>query len=91
MSPTPACILTDRELIQIREEALENRHDKYGGIWDYIPLRNIASLSVVRKNGDLLALTIRLNTDECFHCLFQDAMANELDQLKERFNQLKSR
>lgn len=90
ISPTHACILTDQELILIREEALENRQDKYGGIWDYIPVRNISSLSVDRKNANLLVLRTRLNTGEFFECLFQDAMENEVDRLIAQFNQLKS-
>ena len=90
ISPTHACILTDRELILIREEALENRHDKYGGIWDYIPVRNISSLSMDRKNGNLLVLSIQLVTSESFKCLFQNSMENEVDQLISQFYQLKS-
>lgn len=90
ISPTQACILTDRELILIREEALENRHDRYGGIWDYIPLRNISSLSIDRKNGNLLVLSVQLATGESFNCLFQNSMESEADQLIAQFNQLQS-
>ena len=90
ISPTHACILTDRELILIREEALEKRHDKYGGIWDYIPVSKIASLSMDRKNGNLLVLTIHLDRNECFKCLFQASMENEVDQLIARFTEVNS-
>lgn len=89
--PTHTCILTNRELILIREEALQDRKDKYGGIWDFIPLDKIASLAVSSKNGHLLALCIRLLTNEEFECLFEEAAAKEVDELAVRFHELTSR
>ena len=80
-SPTHACILTDRELILIHEEALQGRKDKYGRIWEYIPLNKIAALSMSRKEDNLLALSIQLVTDEHFECLFEASMKDEVDQL----------
>lgn len=88
LSPTHACILTDRELITIREELLQRRQDKYGGIWEYIPLNKISSLTLSRKNGNLLSLSIRLPDNECFECLFRDTMESEVDQLMVRFSSL---
>lgn len=88
LSPTHVCILTDRELITIREEVLQGREDKYGGIWEYIPLNKISSLTLSRKNGNMLSLSIQLPDNECFECLFQDSMESEVDQLMVRFHSL---
>ena len=81
ISPTHASILTDRELILIREEVLQSREDKYGGIWEYIPVNKIAALSTSRKNEHLLALSVQMLTDERFECLFPASRKNEVEQL----------
>jgi hypothetical protein len=81
IAPTHVCILTDRELIMIREKLLQSRKDKYGGIWDYIPLNKIATLSVNQKDDNLLTLSIQLVTDERLEFLFQISMRAEIDQL----------
>lgn len=91
ISPTHTCILTDHELILIREEALQNRNDKYGGIWEFIPLNKIAALSITQKNNDLLTLSIQLSTEEGFECLFDAARASEVDSFLARFHTLTAR
>lgn len=91
ISPTHTSILTDQELIMIREEALQDRKDKYGGIWDFIPLNKIAGISVRRENDNLLALCIKLVTDEKFEYLFDESKASEVDQLAASFHELTSR
>jgi hypothetical protein len=82
--------LTNRELIMIREQLLQNRKDNYGGIWDYIPLNKIATLSVNPKDENLLTLSIRMLTDGQLEFLFQAALKEEFDQLVEQFRDLKS-
>lgn len=91
VSPTHTSILTDRELIRIREEALQNRKDNYGGIWDFIPLHKIAGISVRRENANLLTLCIKLLTEEKFECLFEESKGNEVERQVARFHELKSR
>jgi len=88
ISPTHAAILTDRELIMIREEAWRGGNDRYGGIWDYMPLNKIVALSLSEKDGDLLALSVQLPEGEHLECLFQAAAKQEVDQLLERFGEL---
>lgn len=88
VSPTHAAILTDRELILIREEAWRGGEDRYGGIWDYVPLTKIVALSLSEKGGDLLTLSVRLPEGEHLECLFQASAKREVDQLLERFREL---
>jgi len=88
LAPTHVCILTDRELIMIREELLQSRKDKYGGIWDYIPLNKIAVLSANQKDDNLLALSIQLITGERLEFLFQISLQAEIDQLLKQFREL---
>jgi hypothetical protein len=89
IAPTHACILTDRELIMIREEVLQGRKDNYGGIWDYISLNKIATLSVSQKDNNLLALSIYMLTNDHLEFLFQNSMKSEIDQLLKQFRKLK--
>jgi hypothetical protein len=90
ISPTHVCILTDRELIMIQEEAIQGRKDKYGGTWDYIPLNKITALTLNTKDDNLLTLSIQLPENEQFEYLFQVSMKVEVDQLLDRFRELTS-
>ena len=81
-------ILTDRELIVIQEEAIHMREDRYGGIWEYIPLNKIKSLSVSGENDGLLELTIQLPDETSYKLLFQASAEEELNQLSDRFKEI---
>lgn len=88
ISPTHVSILTDRELILIREEVRKSGEDKYGGIWDYIPLNKIVTLSLSGKDSNLLVLSIQLPESARLEYLFQASAKREIDQLLERFREL---
>ena len=90
ISLTHVCILTDLELILIREEAPPGRNDKYGGIWEYIPLNKVASLSMSTRNGNLLALSLKLVTGDGFECLFDVMRQDEVEQLLNRIEKAKA-
>ena len=91
ISPTHMTILTDRELILIREDTVRRKEDKYGGIWDYIPLSKIMSLSASDDTGKLLVLAVQLPENTCFELLFQSSAREEVKQLLDRFRQLTNR
>ena len=88
ISPTHMCILTDRELILIREDAVRRKEDKYGGIWDYVPLSKIVSLSMSENADNSLVLAVRLPANTGFEFLFQASAKGEIKQLIERFRDL---
>jgi hypothetical protein len=90
LSPTHASILTNRELILIHEEALNDREDKYGGIWLYLALNKIGSASMSRKTGGLLTLSIQMLSGECFESIFQASREAEIDRLLVKFQGLRS-
>lgn len=85
ISPTHMSVLTDRELIIIHEEARKSSSDRYGGTWLYIPLHKIETLSVSERDGDLLALSIRLPHNVQLESLYQLSAKQELDQFLARF------
>jgi hypothetical protein len=88
ISPALVCILTDRELIVIREAERKRAEDKYGGIWDYIPLKNIASLSLRQAESNNLVLSIQLPDSACLEFLFQASTRPAIDQLLHRYKEL---
>lgn len=59
-------ILTDKEVIFIGDDkrSVENRGVRYGGIWQYIPLQHITSVSLAKRGEDLLTLSLTLSTGE---------------------------
>jgi len=88
VSPAHVGILTDRELIMIQEEVVA-REDKYGATWDYIPLNKITALTLSRKDDNLLTLSPQFPENEHLKYLFQISMKEEVDQLLERFKEVK--
>jgi len=83
-------ILTDRELIMIREEKSGWRGDKtrYGGVWNYIPLDKITSISLTPKNDDLLVLSIHLPQDDHIDSLFSVSNRPEVELVLNQFETL---
>jgi hypothetical protein len=86
--PTHMSILTDGELILIREIARQQGGDRYGGIWNFIPLNKIVSLSLGERGSNLLVLSIHLPEKEHLEYLFQASARQEIDQLLSKFNTL---
>lgn len=90
-SPTHACIVTERELILIREDLLQSRKDKYGSTRTFIPLDKIHSISISRRTGNPLALCIQLINQECFECLFDPSLENKVEELATRTRECMAR
>jgi hypothetical protein len=88
ISPTHMSILTDQELIMIRENERRGGDDKYGGIWDYIPLNKIVGISLHEKDDHLLVLSIQLPNGESLEYLFRDSLRQEANQLLVLFGEL---
>jgi hypothetical protein len=83
-------ILTDRELIMIREEKGGGWDDKtrYGGIWNYVPLDKITSISLTPKNDDLLVLSIHLPQNDHLDSLFSVSNKQQVELFLNRLETL---
>jgi len=70
--PAHLTILTDKELILIRDEAgvRWNPDAKHGGIWTYIPLDKIAATSLARSDDGMLTVSIHLPGNDQVDSLF---------------------
>lgn len=84
-------ILTDKEIIFIRddEDTTEVRGERYGGVWQYIPLQKIQDVKLTASGNKLLTLTLTLESgiqrlDKVFESSSQDA----LEDLQKKLNQM---
>jgi len=75
--PNHLLLITNQEIILIREDELENRKEKYGAIWQMIPLSKIYSIDQTDIENNLRKLTFRLDDGTNINSLF-------LPQMKER-------
>lgn len=83
-------ILTDKELILIRddERGKEVRGTRYGGVWQYIPLRSILSVSLTEPSDDRLTLVISISSNETLQKIFAVSSQPELEQLRDKIPSL---
>jgi len=69
------CILTDNELIVIRDDpaSLQSCNEtRYGGVWDYLPLSQVQG-AALEERADGLVLALRLPRDDRFEVMFSPA------------------
>jgi hypothetical protein len=85
-----AAILTDQELIMIREEKNRCGPGNYGGIWDYISLQNISRLSTLEVIDNIMMFSIRLTDGRQLEYLFQASAKQEILLLQNSFRRLRS-
>ena len=76
-------VLTDAELILIRdpEGKRESSVDRYGAVWQFIPLRAIESVALSEAADERLLLSIRHRPGARIERLFEASRRGELEQL----------
>lgn len=90
VSPAHLTILTDKELILIwdDERVSGNKRARYGGVWRYIPLRSIVSVSLAEQANDLLTFSIELSGNDRLDKVFAAAHKHALEQLQNEVKKL---
>jgi hypothetical protein len=80
-------ILTDRELILIQEGTGKRWAGdiRYGGVWHYLPLDKITSISLTDPDDDLLTMSVRLPAGDYIDSLFSVSNRQEIDGFLSRF------
>ncbi|MHC1782968.1 MAG: hypothetical protein AB9891_09475 [Anaerolineaceae bacterium] len=75
-------ILTDEELILIREDDLTHitKGNRYGGIWRYIPHRSLRSVRLIESDHGKLILTIGLAGKTEIQVMFRIENRPQLDE-----------
>ncbi len=91
VSTSHLVILTDRQLIIIKDENPGGWGDdtRYGGIWNYIPLDKITSVSLAEKGDNLLALSIHLPQNDQIDSLFSASNKQEVELVLNQFETLR--
>lgn len=83
-------LLTDQEVILIGDDAQSTaRGVRYGGIWQYVPLRHIAAAALTQPADDRVTLSLTLacggqRLDKVFAASSQPALEHFQDELKHR-------
>lgn len=83
LAPSQALLLTDRELVLIREEALRGARDRYGGTWEYLPLGGIVGQSLVEDEGQLLRLKVETAGGQRLYCQLEASRRQEVEEILE--------
>lgn len=78
-------VLTGQELIFIQDDDRGvKKGAKHGGVWQYIPLRAIASTSLQETSEDLLTLTVALTSGHTLNKIFESSNKDELELLRKQ-------
>lgn len=85
---THICILTDKELVMIREDLSLGKKDPGSTICNFVPLNKISSLAMTRESESLLTISIRLLNGELFESLFDVSLQKEVNHFLERTHEL---
>ncbi|MBE7555710.1 MAG: hypothetical protein HS126_32065 [Anaerolineales bacterium] len=91
ISPAHLSILTDRELILIKEDPEKGPDNgpRYGGIWTYIPLNKITAVSLGERDPNTLTLSIYLPENDEVSSIFARANRPELEQFVSRLEEMR--
>lgn len=84
-------ILTDAEWIIIRDdEHAPASHDRsrYGGVWTYLPLSKIETVTVTARDRNLLDVSIRLPHDDQLTAIFAGSNRAEIDRFFDQLRQV---
>lgn len=84
-------ILTDKEVIFIGDDegSKDPRDNRYGGVWQFVPLRHIVAVSVTEQAEGLRTLTINLAArDRQLSKVFEAARAHEIQHLRNELEKL---
>ncbi len=82
-------ILTESDLIWIRDDPSQQTmaRSPYGGIWNYIPLAGIESVSLIPVEDDLLELSVHLSGQERLKIPYAATKKTEADKMCRRISE----
>lgn len=82
-------ILTDHELILLREDERNPkvRGTRYGGIWQYFPLRSLTAVTLAETSHERVTLAIALSPEKRFEKIFASSQKVALEQLCQKIQE----
>lgn len=86
-------LLTDKEVIFIRDDEqspeIRGKAERYGGVWQYVPLRNIASVELIEAVDGLITLSLKLTYgNQKLNKVFEASSKKELENFKKNLEQI---
>jgi hypothetical protein len=90
LGPALATILTDRELILIREGPVRRNRDRYGATWDYLRLGAIESVGITEAGRGLLKLSIGPHRSAPLEFLYAASARGDLETLMQALRDLRT-
>ncbi len=83
-------ILTDKEVILIRddERITEKKRSRYGGVWRFLPLHSLVSVTLKEIPNDLLSVTFHLASNIQVERFFDAPHLHEIENLKKTLEAL---
>jgi hypothetical protein len=83
ITPAHLVILTNHELILIEDigRGRQAHEPRYGGVWQYIPLRSIRSATWSDTGNDLLTLSITVSYSKTIEKIFAVSNKPEVEPL----------
>jgi hypothetical protein len=81
-------ILTDKELVMIREDPTRGKKDKRGNICTFVPISKINSLTLTRENDNQLVVSIRISNGDVYESLFNISLAKDVNRFVDRTREL---
>ena len=85
IAPAHLSILTDQELILIREEDNKKSLAEYGKVYHYIQLKKIVNLSLEEEGSEFSKLSVQLPEGVWIENLYQTPAKKEVNQLLSQF------
>jgi hypothetical protein len=86
IAPAHLAILTERDLILIRDDPSQRERAKspYGGIWSYIPLRKIQSVTLAPSEEDRMELSVHLPNGQKVVLPYEETRRAVAEKLRRR-------
>jgi len=79
--PNHVLVLTDQELILIREDEHQIRKENYGGVWDFVPLMHVNQITIEDLEDGLLSFIVHLRDGRELRQVFPPERRSELEDL----------
>lgn len=85
-------LLTDKEVIFIRDDErtaeIKGRGERYGGVWQYVPLRSVTTAEIAEAENGLLTLSIKLSiADQQLDKFFEASNKKALEEFQKKLTQ----
>lgn len=83
ISPAHILILTDKEIISVREDVSKSKSSSYGGIWNYIPRAALQSTSLSEDENGRLIFGLEMRPDHKINIIFDASQKTVIENLRD--------